>query len=155
MELLTIISLFFRSASRGCLDGSLDWASSAFPTSDLKLRSATKSHSLGKHKLHTSESTRPSKSKFKKVAVEVSETHQVFLPPVVKPTVAFSDSSPRFDMGSPVSSDYTDSISSSSLNEELSREPDGLEELFSHQYVPSFISGLDDFSGLPEYIDIG
>lgn len=142
----------FRAASRACFDGTLDWASSAFPTSDIKPRSAIKSHSLGKHKICTSDSIRPSKSKFKKVAVEPSEMHHLILSPLPKPTVAFNDSNPRFDLGSPVSLDA--GISTPSFNEELCWEPESL-ELFSHHYSPNLISDLDDFSLLPEYIDIG
>ncbi|KAK9276401.1 hypothetical protein L1049_005934 [Liquidambar formosana] len=151
----------FRAASGACVEGSLGWASSAFPTSELKSRSASKSQTLGKQKLSISDSIKPSKSKIKRT-MEQSEMFHPMAEPVFRsvPVVAHNDPNLRFDPPSIIPDVGTSDFDSNSLfgtDMELSSEIETF-ELVPHQYVPSFISGLeglDDCSLLREYTDIG
>uniref|UniRef100_A0A2P2L6V3 DNA helicase n=1 Tax=Rhizophora mucronata TaxID=61149 RepID=A0A2P2L6V3_RHIMU len=146
----------FRDAARSCVDDGLGWASSAFPASDVKLRSA----SLGKHKLSISDSGKPSRSKQKKTSTEHGEICHLFSEPVFQPQHAVSSKDPNlhFDL-TPADiqngwTDDSDSLSNSLLNLEHPIETESLVSV-PHEYMPGFISSLDDFSLLPEYTDIG
>ncbi|KAJ9153312.1 hypothetical protein P3X46_026762 [Hevea brasiliensis] len=148
----------FKDAARACFEGSLGWASSAFPANDVKLRTASKPQSLGKHKLSVSDS-KPPRSKLKKTS-ERGEMHNLFAEPALQPLLTVSPRDPnlRFDLAPAVIQDgWTndrDSCSISYLDEELPGEL-GSFEAMPHDYVPGLISGLDDCSLLPEYTDIG
>ncbi|KAJ6704488.1 HELICASE SRCAP [Salix viminalis] len=89
----------FRDAARACAEGGLGWVSSTAPANDFKLRLASKTQSLGKHKLSISESTKPPRSKMKKTLVEHSEGH-LFAEPVPQPLSILSSRDPnlRFDL---------------------------------------------------------
>nr|XP_034903014.1 protein PHOTOPERIOD-INDEPENDENT EARLY FLOWERING 1-like isoform X2 [Populus alba]TKR84721.1 protein PHOTOPERIOD-INDEPENDENT EARLY FLOWERING 1-like isoform X4 [Populus alba] len=131
----------FRDAARA--------SSSVLPANDLKLWLASKTQSLGKHKLSVS-STKPPRSKARKTLLERNEGHAepVMQPPSVR------DPNLRFDLPPAVIQDDTDGFSISCMEKELSVET-GISEAVPHNYVPDLISGLDDYSLLPEYTDIG
>ncbi|KAF2314573.1 hypothetical protein GH714_027718 [Hevea brasiliensis] len=158
LEVANEAAYFLRDAARACFEGSLGWASSAFPANDVKLRTASKPQSLGKHKLSVSDS-KPPRSKLKKTS-ERGEMHNLFAEPALQPLLTVSPRDPnlRFDLAPAVIQDgWTndrDSCSISFLDEELPGEL-GSFEAMPHDYVPGLISGLDDCSLLPEYTDIG
>lgn len=120
------------------------------PANDLKLWLASKTQSLGKHKLTVSESTKPPRSKTRKTLLEQNEGHAE---PVMQP---LSDRDPnlRFDLPPEVIQDDKDGFSISFMEKELSVETK-ISEAVPHIYVPDLILGLDDYSLLPEYTDIG
>ncbi|PRQ30525.1 putative DNA helicase chromatin remodeling SNF2 family [Rosa chinensis] len=147
----------FRNATRACDEDTMGWASSTFPTYDVRSRSVSKLPSSGKHKLVFSDPVRPSKSKFRKNAVEHGEMRHFLaehvFPPL--PIAAPLNPSPRFDLNLPVNEDIeTGDMESTSHSQVV--EP-SFEESFGvlpHEYVPELLSGLDDCSLLPEYDDI-
>ncbi|KAK6941913.1 SNF2, N-terminal [Dillenia turbinata] len=145
----------FRAASLACIEGSLGWASSAFPKGDVKSRSASKLQLLGKHKLSTPESAKPSKTKSRKTAVEPIEIQDFTWEPVFHRMPAPDEVSLKFDMSPAI----TAAVGVDDFNhnrcfglEDVETESSGL---FEHQYIPDLISGLDDCLSLPEYTDIG
>ncbi|XVF41426.1 hypothetical protein PTKIN_Ptkin01aG0279200 [Pterospermum kingtungense] len=148
----------FREAARACVGGGLSWASSAFPANDSKSRSGAKLQSLGKHKLSVSDTMRP-KSKLKKAPTEHGDVNlfaeQIFQPVA---TIAPNDPNLRCDLTSVTNDDSwadgVDSEFSSSMDKALSPELEGF-DVVPHNYTPSFTSGLDDCSVLPDYTDIG
>ncbi|XP_043806971.1 protein PHOTOPERIOD-INDEPENDENT EARLY FLOWERING 1 isoform X4 [Manihot esculenta] len=148
----------FRDAARACFEGRPGWASSAFPANDLKLRAASKPQSLGKHKLSVSDS-KPPRSKLKKTS-ERGEMHNLFAEPALQPlsTVSSRDPNLRFDLTPAIIQDGwmidRDSCSISFWDEELPGEFASFKSI-PHDYDADLISGLDDFSLLPEYTDIG
>nr|XP_024935444.2 protein PHOTOPERIOD-INDEPENDENT EARLY FLOWERING 1 isoform X3 [Ziziphus jujuba var. spinosa] len=152
-----------RSAAVACVEDSLGWASSVFPTNDVRSRSASKSQFLGKHKLPMSELTRPSKSKLKKTSMELGEMRNVMAERVFHPlpVAVPMDHDLRFDLNSPIGKDVQiddlKSTSQSDIDKEFSLETEDFKglEVVPHSYVPGLISGLDDCSSLPEYTDIG
>ncbi|XP_028053256.1 protein PHOTOPERIOD-INDEPENDENT EARLY FLOWERING 1 isoform X1 [Camellia sinensis] len=150
----------FRTASGACIEGSLGWASSAFPTGDIKYRTASKSPSLGKHKLPICESVKPSKSKARKTnMVSTDQRHSLVADPVVQPMLTVpNDSSTRFDLPDPgmgMRMDAFDSSSTFDMDEVSFLETQDF-DLFPHDYVPWLISELDECSpSLPEFTDIG
>ncbi|CAK7357000.1 unnamed protein product [Dovyalis caffra] len=143
----------FRDAASACVEGGLGCVSSALPANDFKLRLGSKIQSLGKHKLCVSESTRPPRSKMKKTSIEHSEgpTEPVFQPLSV---LSCRDPNLRFDLPPVVIQDDKDEYSISCMEKELSVET-GTYEAIPYNYDPGLISGLDDYSLLPEYTDIG
>ncbi|XP_011046132.1 PREDICTED: protein PHOTOPERIOD-INDEPENDENT EARLY FLOWERING 1-like isoform X3 [Populus euphratica] len=132
----------FRDAARA--------SSSVLPANDLKLLLASKTQSLGKHKLSVSESTKPPRSKTRKTLLEQNEGHAE---PIMQP-LSVRDPKLRFDLPPAVIQDDKDEFSISCMEKELSVET-GISEAVPHNYVPDLISGLDDYSLLPEYTDIG
>jgi hypothetical protein len=160
LQLLIVYFLLLRTSARACFEDSLGWASSVFPTNDVRSRSASKLPLLGKHKLSISDSIKPSKSKFKRTSMEHGEmpdhTAEPLLGPL--PAVALKDSNIRFDLTQPlipdVGIDNVEGILPSSIDMGLSMEM-GSFEVVPHDYVPGLISGLDDYPLLPEYTDIG
>lgn len=138
----------FRAASNACLHGVLGWASSAFPVSESRSRSVFKSPTLGKHKLGLPETSKPSKSKIRKVAAEPSLVH----PPFAEPFLQSMPTATPYNQGSTSEDLLIDTPYD--MDEELPLQPNGL-EIVLHCYNPSFISGLDDCSSLPDYTDIG
>lgn len=146
----------FRASSSACLHGLFSWASSAFPISESRNRLSLKSSSSGKHKLGPGETSRPSKSKIRKVA-EAAEVCLPFAEPLLQLLPAILNT-PSF------TSPYPCEIPGSSFEDHLIELPSGMEEetllstmnleMFPHCYNPSFISGLDNCS-LTEYTDIG
>ncbi|XVF28893.1 hypothetical protein REPUB_Repub15cG0072100 [Reevesia pubescens] len=149
----------FRAAATACVGGVLGWASSAFPANDSKLRSGSKSQSLGKHKLSVSDTIRP-KSKLKKVSMEHGDAHNLSAEQLFQPvaTIALKDPNLRCDLTSVTNdgswADAADCDFSSSMDKALSLEIEGF-DVVPHNYIPGFISGLDDSSMLPDYTDIG
>ncbi|XP_052172511.1 protein PHOTOPERIOD-INDEPENDENT EARLY FLOWERING 1 isoform X2 [Diospyros lotus] len=149
----------FRNASIACSEGSLGWASSAFPTGDGRYRMASKSQTLGKHKLSMCESVKPSKSKTRKTTIESNEMHGLVADPAVqRKLTAPGTSSMRFDP-LPVINDYGidafDSSSPCDINEISVPSETHTSDLVPHNYIPGFFSGLDDCSSLPDFMDIG
>ncbi|XP_059662554.1 protein PHOTOPERIOD-INDEPENDENT EARLY FLOWERING 1 isoform X2 [Cornus florida] len=148
----------FRAASRACVEGCLGWASSAFSVGDVKSRTTSKSLTLGKHKLSMSESTKPSKSKMRKTTLESSDTPCLVTDLAAKPAMTVpNESNLRFDQTLPTNPDVgIYDLNSSSLfdNDELTIETD-CSVLVPHHYVPDFISGLEECSLSPEFVDIG
>lgn len=150
----------FRTSLSACLHGARSWASSAFPISESKSRSALKSPVLGKHKLAVTDGSRSSKSKVRKVAVEPSEIHSPFaemlhpLMPIVTPDDLCSTSGSQ-PPGIPDGS-FEDLLVdiSSDLNEELPIGEASSLEMVPHCFDPNFISDLGDCS-LREYTDVG
>ena len=77
------------------------------------------------------------------------------------PAAASMDLDQRFDLNnSPIGNDQVDDFDSTShsyIDEEFLPEMEGFDgfEVVPHSYVPGVISGLDEFSSLPEFTDIG
>lgn len=138
----------FRAASRSCVEGCFNWATSAFPTGELRSRSSTSSKSfLGKHKLSSPDSVKQSKSSKMKRTTEHSEMHRELIP-----MVPLNDPNLKFDMTRDIIQDVFDH---NGMENELS-ERYGFElGLVPHEYAPNLISDLDDWSLLPDYTDIG
>ncbi|KAJ6932168.1 hypothetical protein NC651_007780 [Populus alba x Populus x berolinensis] len=145
----------FRDAARACVEGDLGWVSSTAPANDFKLRLPSKTQSLGKHKLSVSESTKPPRSKMKKTLIEHSQGN-LFAEPVSQPLPVLSSRDPnlRFDLPPIAIQDDKDEYSISCIEKELSAEMETWDAV-AHDYVLGFTSGLDDFSSLPEFTDIG
>ncbi|KAF5731979.1 hypothetical protein HS088_TW18G00666 [Tripterygium wilfordii] len=147
-----------RASSRACLEGSLDWASSAFAANDMKTWSASKSQSLGKHKLSATESIKPPKSKLKKTSPDHMEVRETFNERAFPPMVSGAPNNPylRFDLTPAIAhDDWIDDLDSSSpfcLNEVLSSDLVNFESI-EHQYVPGLTSGLDDHILNAEFTD--
>ncbi|XP_065878291.1 protein PHOTOPERIOD-INDEPENDENT EARLY FLOWERING 1 isoform X2 [Euphorbia lathyris] len=150
----------FRCSERACVEGSLSWASSTFPANDLKLRTAAKPQSLGKHKLSLSDSMKPPRSKSKKTS-EHGHVAQM-LEPVFQslhvvsskdPNLKFEFTPPAFTEDGSMNDSY-DYYSISCLDKETSSET-GCSEDVPHNYVPDLISGLDNCLSWPELTDIG
>ncbi|KAF3442635.1 hypothetical protein FNV43_RR16551 [Rhamnella rubrinervis] len=152
----------FRSAARACVEDNLGWATSVFPTNDVRSRSASKVQLLGKHKLPVSELSKPSKSKLKRTSMEHGEMSHAIADRVCLqlPAAAPMDLDQRFDLNySPVGNDVQvddfNSTSHSYIDEEFLPDMEGLDgfEVVPHSYVPGVISGLDEFSSLPKFTD--
>ncbi|XP_021749015.1 protein PHOTOPERIOD-INDEPENDENT EARLY FLOWERING 1-like isoform X1 [Chenopodium quinoa] len=146
----------FRASSSACLHCLFGWASSAFPIIESRNRSSLKSSSSGKHKLASAETSRPSKSKVRKVA-EAAEAHIPFaepllqlLPTIPNPPSTISGSNP---FGISDSSLEDHSIDPPYIAEEIPSCTENV-EIIPHCYNPSFISGLEDCS-LSDFTDIG
>lgn len=157
--LIHVLYSFSRSAAIACVEDGLGWASSVFPTNDVRSRStSSKSQFLGKHKLPMSELTRPSKSK--KISMEHGEMQHVIAERVFNPLPGPvpMDHDLRFNLTSPITKDVEiddfASTSHSDIGKEFSLEVEDFEEV-PHSYVPGLIAGLDDCSSLPECTDIG
>lgn len=150
----------FRAAARACVEDSVGWVSSVFPTNDVRNRSASKLPSLGKHKLSFSDSMKPSKSRFKRSSMEHTEMPHLIAEPVLEPLPAAAPKDPdlSFDLTQPIIPDVGIDVVGSNLTHgtdmEHSMEMESYEEV-PHCYVPGLISGLDDCLLLPEYTDIG
>ncbi|XP_057965838.1 protein PHOTOPERIOD-INDEPENDENT EARLY FLOWERING 1 isoform X2 [Malania oleifera] len=150
----------YRAASRVCVEDSLTWASSAFPASDIKSRSALKSQSLGKHKLSTTDSMRPPKSKFKKTALESTDMPQLINELTCQSTPAVTPNGPnlRFDLAESLIPDIGFDDYEYNLPFGMDKD-DPLEnenfKLVPHHHVPGFISDLEDCSLSREYTDFG
>ncbi|KAM6547945.1 hypothetical protein CsatB_019621 [Cannabis sativa] len=150
----------FRAATRACLEDRHGWASSVFPTNDIRSRSAAKLPSLGKHKLPFPDLNKPSKSKFKKSAENGDLRHlpseQNILQPLL--TMAAPIDLNLFSPSSPLSTDIQIDGLESNLLTDLDKlaplEEDGFETV-EHSYVPDLITGLDDCTLSPEFTDIG
>ncbi|KAF4402473.1 hypothetical protein G4B88_012258 [Cannabis sativa] len=150
----------FRAATRACLEDRHGWASSVFPTNDIRSRSAAKLPSLGKHKLPFPDLNKPSKSKFKKSAENGELRHlpseQNILQPLL--TMAAPIDLNLFSPSSPLSTDIQIDGLESNLLTDLDKlaplEEDGFETV-EHSYVPDLITGLDDCTLSPEFTDIG
>ncbi|PON81021.1 Protein PHOTOPERIOD-INDEPENDENT EARLY FLOWERING [Trema orientale] len=149
----------FRAASRACVEDSLGWASSVFPTNDLRSRSASKLPSLGKHKLPLLDLNKPSKSRSKKTSVENGEIRHLPGEQILRslPTIAAPIDLNLFNPSSPISTDAQiddpESNFFAEMDKVFSLETEGFEAV-EHNYVPGFISGLDDCPLSPEFTDI-
>lgn len=146
----------FRAASRACLEDSFSWATLAFPVGDAKSRTPLKVQSLGKHKLLASDSNKSSRSKLRKTATESGDTRNLAADPVLHPV--FSDLCVKDDVASTSTAEIGMSdlgvTSAFDVNPELPMATDR-SDMVAHDYVPGFISGLDDYLILPEFTDIG
>ncbi|XP_071911485.1 protein PHOTOPERIOD-INDEPENDENT EARLY FLOWERING 1-like isoform X3 [Coffea arabica] len=146
----------FRAASRACLEDSFGWATLAFPVGDAKSRTPMKVQSLGKHKLLVSDSNKSSRSKLRKTTTESSDARSFAADPVLHPVL--SDFCVKDDVVSTSSAEIgmADLCVSSpfNINPELPMATDS-SDMVAHDYVPGFISGLDDYLILPEFTDIG
>ncbi|KAF3632468.1 hypothetical protein FXO38_26143 [Capsicum annuum] len=134
-------------------EGCLDWASLAFPIGDAKSRTPLKSQFLGKHK--PTDSVKVSKSKSRKISTEsgdVGLTKDLVLPPM--PSVS-NDSCPTADMGLIFLTESGNGFEDRTLLDINSVFNASSENVLRHEYVPNFISGLDDWSVFPEFTDIG
>ncbi|KAM3320528.1 protein PHOTOPERIOD-INDEPENDENT EARLY FLOWERING 1 isoform X1 [Capsicum chacoense] len=134
-------------------EGCLDWASLAFPIGDAKSRTPLKSQFLGKHK--PTDSVKVSKSKSRKISTEsgdVGLTKDLVLPPM--PSVS-NDSCPTADMGLIFLTESGNGFEDGTLLDINSVFNASSENVLRHEYVPNFISGLDDWSVFPEFTDIG
>nr|XP_011460706.1 PREDICTED: protein PHOTOPERIOD-INDEPENDENT EARLY FLOWERING 1 isoform X2 [Fragaria vesca subsp. vesca] len=143
----------FRNATRACDEDNMGWASSTFPTYDVRSRTMSKLPSSGKHKLVFSDPIRPSKSKFRKNAVEHSEMRQIMAEQVFPPfsIAAPLNPSPRFDLNLPVNEDTeTDDLESNSHSQVVESSFEESFGVLPHEYVPGLLSGLDDCSLLQE-----
>ena len=91
----------------------------------------------------------------KKTLIEHSQGH-LFAEPVSQPLPVLSSRDPnlRFDLLPIAIQDDKDEYSISCIEKELSAEM-GTWDAVAHDYVLGFTSGLDDFSSLPEFTDIG
>ncbi|KAH9624629.1 hypothetical protein KSS87_000784 [Heliosperma pusillum] len=141
-------------SSAACLHGVLGWASSVFPIIEHRSRSSFKSPSSGKHKLGGGESSRPSKSKVRKLMGEQPDTNSALTDPSLQLLLSLSENNPT-----PTSGSYITQTLDGSFENLLNDIPVGLDdtanpEMVPHCYNPGFISGLDDCS-LLEYMDIG
>lgn len=152
---------FLRDAAKTCHgDSSLGWATSAFPANDAKVRSASKSHSLGKHKQSLSDSIKPPKAKLKKIVTEHNETRPLFSELEFQPTrtVGSKDPNLRFDlMPEIIQESWLRDVNNEftySIDDEVLPELGSL-EMVPHNYSFEAMSGLEDCSILSEYTDIG
>ncbi|KAJ8767933.1 hypothetical protein K2173_020873 [Erythroxylum novogranatense] len=150
----------FREAARSCNEDGLGWPSSAFSPSDAKLRSSSKLTPLGKHKLAVSDSMKTSRSKLKRASVEHGELRNLFADSAAQPfrTVSSSDPNLRFDLAlADIDNGWTDESDSVCIPCVDEEHPFAFQcsEPLPHDYVPGFVSGLEDFSSFPEYTDIG
>ncbi|GMN55899.1 hypothetical protein TIFTF001_025008 [Ficus carica] len=150
----------FRASARACLDDSLGWASSVFPTNDVKSRSAPKLPSLGKHKIPFPDLNKPAKSKSKRTSVESGEMRrppgeQIFRP---FPTSAVPLDLNLLNLSSPSSADVQiDDLGSNSfsdMDDLISFGTEGFEGV-QHSYDPGFISDLVDCPLSLDFTDIG
>lgn len=154
----------FREASSACLKESLGWASSAFPTNDAKSRASVKPQILGKHKLPLTDSVKPPKSKSRKTnSVSAHAGDHIYesaardlLSHPVPPSSPYGDPNLKFDYTAPTgaSADDLEDNFKSVMDGDLSLQIETSEPL-PHDYNPGLLSGLDDYSSLPEYTDIG
>lgn len=153
---------FPRDASRACAGDGLGWASLAFPTGDAKARNPLKSQSLGKHKLTVSDSVKPSRAKVRKVAADSSNVHDSSIgAPVAQPFVTIPID---FSIDHNVTSTTIPGVGILELNGTSSFDIGGelcttsdteSSDMAPHEYIPGFISGLDDYVVFPEFTDGG
>ncbi|KAI9122384.1 hypothetical protein K1719_007073 [Acacia pycnantha] len=146
----------FREAARACEEDSYGWASSVFPTNDSRSRPGSKIQASGKHKSSTSDSVKPSKSKSKRNSMDTSEARHQQVEPLFQsmPSLPAKDDLNSLATDEAVIDDEMDCSLPFVLNEENSLETETL-GMVPHDFVAGLISGLDDFSELPEYTDIG
>ncbi|KAL3533921.1 hypothetical protein ACH5RR_007442 [Cinchona calisaya] len=145
----------FRATARACLEDSLGWATLAFPTGDAKSQAPVKLQSLGKHKPSAADSNKLSRSKLRKIAVESNATRSIAADPV---HYTVSDLSDKHDVASTSIAEFgVNDLGVSSpfnLNAELGMATEG-SDMVAHDYIPGFISGLDDYLIMPEFTDVG
>ncbi|OWM78962.1 hypothetical protein CDL15_Pgr003133 [Punica granatum] len=155
----------FREASCACLEGSLGWASSAFPTNDAKSRAGGKPQILGKHKPPLPDLIKPSKSKSRKTNSGSAQTgdliyeaaaHDLIAYLMPPPASPLTDPNLKFDFVEPTGAAADDSEDNlkSLTDEDLLSQIENSESV-PHDYDPGLLSGLDDYSSLPEYTDVG
>ncbi|GLT95591.1 hypothetical protein SLE2022_132650 [Rubroshorea leprosula] len=145
----------YREAARACFEGGQNWASSAFPANDFRLRSGSKSQSLGKHRLPVLDSTKPPKLKFRKTSVEHIDMQHSFNEQVFQP---MPNPNLRFELTPEmIKEGWTDDSNAGSAScEDMAFSP-ALEELnlVQDSYLPGLLSGLDEYSDFPDHTDIG
>lgn len=96
-----------------------------------------------------------SKSKSRKILTESSDvgrTKDLVLPPM--PSVS-DDSCPTADVGLSFLAESGNGFEDRTLLDLNPVFNAGSEDVLTHEYVPEFISGLDDWSVFPEFTDIG
>ncbi|CAA3015086.1 PHOTOPERIOD-INDEPENDENT EARLY FLOWERING 1 isoform X1 [Olea europaea subsp. europaea] len=150
----------FRDVSGTCLESSVGQGSVAFPTVDASSAAQMKSPYLGKHKHPVSDSTKPSKSKHRKIAVDATDVQQITAGTVFEPMVKLPAALDVTLDG--VSSSYMPGAETLSFDNNCVCDMDGevvptLDGLgmVPFDFGPNLISGLDDWSTLPEFTDIG
>ncbi|XP_042513855.1 protein PHOTOPERIOD-INDEPENDENT EARLY FLOWERING 1 isoform X3 [Macadamia integrifolia] len=151
----------YRLASKSCFEGEgQGWASSAFPTSDLRSRSSSKPQSLGKHKAPFSDLIKPPKSKLQRTTVEPADEdqHLISRPALSSPQFVVSPCPFR---SSDLPTHTTESVGNNDDGDLNSSMDDNIfadAEIFDgvpHLYDPGFASGLDDCIPSWEILDIG
>lgn len=132
----------------------------AFPTGDASSAAQMKSPYLGKHKHPVSDSNKPSKSKHRKIAVDATDVQQITAGTVFEPMVKLPAALDVTLDG--VSSSYMPGAETLSFDNNCVCDMDGevvptLDGLgmVPFDFGPNLISGLDDWSTLPEFTDIG
>ncbi|CAI9765682.1 unnamed protein product [Fraxinus pennsylvanica] len=154
-----IVENRFRAVSGTCVESSVGWGSVAFPTGDARSSAQMKSRYLGKHKHPVSDSTKPPKSKLRKIAVDATDVHQITAGTVLEPMAK-----PLADLDVTVDgvSSYMPAAETPSFDNNCVFDMDGevvptLDSLgmVPFDFGPNLISGLDDWSTLPEFTDIG
>ncbi|XP_022940291.1 protein PHOTOPERIOD-INDEPENDENT EARLY FLOWERING 1 [Cucurbita moschata] len=151
-----VAEIRFRDAARTCNEDFHGWASSVFPITDLKARSVPKSQSLGKHKLGgVTESSKSSKSKFRKAGPDHGESSHTIADPVMyqMPSLIIQeDVHNLYSLSSPI---LTDDSFPFGMDEYpfLQDEPGTLEIVPDNDYILGSISGFDTIG--PDFTDIG
>ncbi|XP_019414895.1 PREDICTED: protein PHOTOPERIOD-INDEPENDENT EARLY FLOWERING 1 isoform X1 [Lupinus angustifolius] len=143
----------FREASKTCEEDSSGWASSAFPTNDSRSQPGSRIQSLGKQKTLICDTTKPSKSKSKRVSMDPSDMQQAepslqSMPPLKE--LRFDLTASTMDI---VGIDDRDTNPPFGLHLENSFERESSEAI-PHDYLDGLIFGLDDLIEFPEYTDI-
>ncbi|KAL2464783.1 Protein PHOTOPERIOD-INDEPENDENT EARLY FLOWERING 1 [Forsythia ovata] len=150
----------FRAASGTCVGSSVGWGSVAFPTGDTRTSAQMKLQYLGKHKHPVSDSTKPSKSKLRRTAVDATDVHQITAGPVVQPMAKPpADLDVRLDgefssYMPVVEAPYFDNDCVFDMDGEVVPTLDSL-GMVPFDFGPNLISGIDDWSTVPEFTDIG
>ncbi|XP_077211102.1 SNF2 domain-containing protein / helicase domain-containing protein isoform X2 [Tasmannia lanceolata] len=140
-----------RLASKSCFEGEGPvWASSAFPTCEVRSRPSSKSHLLGKHKA-ASDSIKPPRSKLQRTTDPNEESSVISKPAFPFPTTVSMDFSDALPFFIPTIVDDERDHHPSSTGDEANNY-----EAVGYHYDPSFIAGLEDCNSLPDDItDVG
>lgn len=150
-----VAEIRFRMASKACFGGeSFSWATSAFPTCDVRTRPGSKSQSLGKHKA-APDLNKPPKSKLPRTT-EANEGCS----PINKMTPPLPDTASTNPIAVLDPPHFVESLTTIE-NHPFFTMDDSLQEMESfeslpYDYDPGLIMGLEDCKSLTEEItDIG
>lgn len=136
-----LCSQFLRDAARACKEDFHGWASSVFPINDLKSCSASKSQSLGKHKLGVADSSKFAKSKHRKTGPDNGESSHHLITDHQMPSLVQEDNHNLYSLSSPILTDYSFPFGMDEYP--FPHEEPGSLEMIPHDYIPGLISGLD------------
>ncbi|CAN8259575.1 unnamed protein product [Cochlearia groenlandica] len=129
----------YRNAANACIEDPIGWASNTFPSNDLKSRTGMKPQSIGKQKLTTSDTSKSTKSKQRKLSAAAAAAEQSEIA-WVRP----NDPNLKFDF--------------TPADREEEEEKAVAEEIemvgCSHWYDPYVTSGLDDCALAYELLEI-